>query len=117
MRSRLALLVAAAVVFAPGWQGEGAPDPSTGSDLAARVLAPTVDKGRVRDSLVDVKHQLGLRQTKRRPGIVSITVTPFALAAIAFLLLWVVSCLPGSLIHLFRPRSRFSRAPPRLQPA
>lgn len=42
MRSRFALFLAAAVVFAPGWGGD---EPlsriGTSSDLAARVLAPT----------------------------------------------------------------------------
>lgn len=46
MRSRLVLLLAAAVVFAPGWAG-GAPGARDArpSDLA-RVLAPTFDEAR-----------------------------------------------------------------------
>lgn len=45
MRSRFVLLLAAAVVFAPGW-GDGASQSrlGTSSDLAARVLAPTFEE-------------------------------------------------------------------------
>lgn len=51
MRSRFALLIAAAVVFAPGWYGQGEPRAAQGSDLAARVLAPTVDEGAMRQTV------------------------------------------------------------------
>lgn len=45
MRSRLVLLLAAAVVFAPGWAGGASAAQDGGStDLAARVLAPTFDE-------------------------------------------------------------------------
>lgn len=45
MRSRLVLLLAAAVVFAPGWVGgASAARDGSSSDLAARVLAPTFDE-------------------------------------------------------------------------
>lgn len=45
MRSRLALLLAVAVVFAPGWAGgASAARDGSSSDLAARVLAPTFDE-------------------------------------------------------------------------
>lgn len=45
MRSRLVLLLAAAIVFAPGWVGSAsAARDGSSSDLAARVLAPTFDE-------------------------------------------------------------------------
>ncbi len=45
MRAKLALLAAAAVVFAPGWQASDAvPGRPAGVDLAARILAPTFDE-------------------------------------------------------------------------
>ena len=117
MRSRFALLVAAAVVFAPGWQGEGSPEPPEGSDLAARVLAPTVDKGAVRETAVDIRHQLGVRQAKRGPGVISVAATTVRFAALAFVFLWIVFSSARSPVHLFRARTHFSRGPPRLQPA
>ncbi|MDQ3646289.1 MAG: hypothetical protein M3345_05060 [Actinomycetota bacterium] len=45
MRSRFVLLLAAAIVFAPGWAGgASAARDGSSSDLAARVLAPTFDE-------------------------------------------------------------------------
>ena len=45
MRVKLALLAAAAVVFAPGWQAsEGVIKSSAGAELAGRILAPTFDE-------------------------------------------------------------------------
>lgn len=45
MRSRLVLLLTAAIVFAPGWAGGASAAPNgSSSDLAARVLAPTFDE-------------------------------------------------------------------------
>lgn len=45
MRAKLALLAAAAVVFAPGWQvSDVATWRSGGSELAGRILAPTFDE-------------------------------------------------------------------------
>ena len=116
MRSRLALLIATAVVFAPGWSGQEAPQHPRGSDLAARVLAPTVDEGAIREVGADPKHQV--RQSKRwRASLTSAAIAAFGLGAIALLIFWAVACHRESQPPRLRLRHRFSRAPPRLQPA
>jgi hypothetical protein len=118
MRSRFALLIATAVVFAPGWYGQEAPEHPRGSDLAARVLAPTVDEGAIREIGADPKHQLSTRQSKRwRPSLSSAAIAAFGLGAIALLIFWAVACHRESQPPRLRLRHRLSRAPPRLQPA
>jgi hypothetical protein len=118
MRLRLAPLVAAAIIFAPGWHGQGPRQHPGGSDLAARVLAPTVDEGAIREGAEDVGHQLDGRQAKRwRPAVTFGAVTVSVLGAIAFVAFWVVASYVVPVLCLFRLRFRFSRAPPRLQPA
>ncbi len=117
LRSRLALLVAAAVVFAPGWQGDGSPTPPRGSDLAARVLAPTFDQGAIRDAVADVKHQPSARQAKRRPGDISAAVAGFGLVAAGLVILWVLAFVRRPFFSPPALHAFFSRAPPYLQPA
>jgi hypothetical protein len=118
MGSRLALVVAAAVIFAPGWYGQEAPQHPRSSDLAARVLAPTVDEGAMREAAADLKHQLSSRQGKRsRPSLPSPAIVALGLGAIALVIFWGVACHRQQLPLRFRLRHRFSRAPPLLQPA
>jgi hypothetical protein len=118
MRSRFALLIAAAVVFAPGWYGQGEPRSPRGSDLAARVLAPTVDEGVMRQATADANHQFGGGQTKRwRPSFALGGVLTFGLGAIALVTFWTVASHRATLPRLLQSRFRFSRAPPHLQPA
>jgi hypothetical protein len=117
MRSRLGLLIAIAVVFAPGWYGQEAPQHHRGSDLAARVLAPTVDEGAMREAAADLKHQLSSRQGKRsRPSLPSAAIVALGLGAIALVIFWGVARYRQQLLR-FRLRHGFSRAPPLLQPA
>jgi hypothetical protein len=118
MRSRFALLIATAVVFAPGWYGQEAPQHPRGGDLAARILAPTVDEGAIREVGSDPKHQLSTRQSKRwRPSLTSAAIAAFGLGAIALANFWAVACHRESQPPRLRLRLRLSRAPPRLQPA
>jgi hypothetical protein len=118
MRSRFPLLVAAAVIFAPGWYGDGPPEHPRGSDLAARILAPTVDEGTVRESTGDEEHQLGGRHTKRwSPVVISASLADLKLSAMALVIIWIVAFYPGPLLRLVRLRIRLGRAPPFLQPA
>src|ERR687892_579974 len=56
---RLALVLALAIVFAPGWRPGGAGDGRNGEDLAARVLAPSFDEGVLRDHAADSKESDG----------------------------------------------------------
>jgi hypothetical protein len=111
MRSRFALLIAAAVVFAPGWYGQEAPQHPRGSDLGARVLAPTVGEGAVRESVADVMRQLGDQQARIRPDITFESVASLGFGALATLLLWIADTSPGPPFGLNRRRSRFDRAP------
>ena len=118
MRSRFALLIATAVVFAPGWYGQEVPQHPRGSDLAARVLAPTVDEGAIREAAADLKHQLGSRQGKRwRPSPPSAAIVALGLGAVALVIFWGVPRYRQGLFLRLRLRHRFSRAPPRFQPA
>jgi hypothetical protein len=118
MRSRFSLLIAAAVVFAPGWHGPEAPQRPRGSDLVARVLAPTVEEGAVREAVADVMRQLGDQQARiRRPGITFESVASLGFGALATLLLWIADTFSGPPFGLNRLRSRFDRAPPCLRSA
>ena len=118
MRSRFALLVAAAVIFAPGWQGQGPPQHSQGSDLAARVLAPTVDEGAISRAATGIKHELSDRHAKRwRTGITFEVIPTFGLVALALVVFRIVAFYCGPVLGLDRLRFRFTRAPPRFQPA
>jgi hypothetical protein len=118
MRSRLVLLVAAAVIFAPGWSGQEPPQHPRASDLGARVLAPTVDEGVIRDVAADVNDQLrGRHATRWRPGINAGLIDTSGVGALALVIFWVVASYSGPFLDLYRVRFRFSRAPPRPQPA
>jgi hypothetical protein len=110
------LLIAAAIVFAPGPRADGSSGAPSGSDLVARVLAPTVDKGALLLRARDADHLLGMRELKRRPRLVFLAVDAVQ-AVHTWLLLWVVSTAAASLIESCGRRIRFSRAPPLLQPA
>jgi hypothetical protein len=117
MRSRLALFVVVAVVFAPAWQEGGSPEPPRGSELAARVLAPTVDEGAVRDDVADVKHQVGARQAKRRPSFISTAVDGYGFVATVLVVVWMLASSRRSFLPRPALHAALSRAPPRLQPA
>jgi hypothetical protein len=117
MRSRFALLLAAAVVVAPGWYGQQTPVQRE-SGVAARVLSPTVDGGAVREAAADLKQQLGDRQARRwRPGITFGIVDSLSLGAMALLTFWIVGSYSRALLGVYRLHFRLSRAPPRLQHA
>jgi len=119
MGSRLAVLVSVAVIFAPGSYGQEAPQQHpSGSDLAARVLAPTGDERAIREAPADLKQELGSRQDKRwRPSQTSVAIVAFGMGAIALVILWSIASHREHLPLHFPLRHRFSRAPPRLQPA
>jgi hypothetical protein len=44
VRAKLALLAVTALVFAPGWGTDPAPHDAGATELAGRILAPTVDE-------------------------------------------------------------------------
>jgi hypothetical protein len=113
-----ALLIAAAVVFAPGWNGREAPGHPGGNDLAASVMAPTVEEGAVREGVADVMRQFGDQQARiRRPDITFESVTSLGLGALAMLLLWIAATFSGPPFGLNQLRSRSARAPPCLRSA
>jgi hypothetical protein len=118
MRSRVAIVIAAAVVFAPGWHGQAAPRHAEGSALVARVLAPTVDEGTLQEAAADVKHQLSGRQLKRwRPNLTFMATIASSVGATALVVFWIVATHRGRLNFSYRFSNRLSRAPPTLQPA
>ena len=118
MRPRLALLVIAAVIFAPGWYGQGQMEPPQGADLAARVLAPTFNEGIVRDRAAGVTHQLTGRDTKRVHPIDPLAgLAPFLVATFGPAVMWLISSDLIGLTRRVRRSRRLSRAPPLLQPA
>jgi hypothetical protein len=117
MRSRFAFFLVAAVVFAPGWHGGGAPEHPRGSDLAARVLAPTVDEGAIREAAADIEHQVSGRHSKRwRLGITLEAFVTLGLGPLTPAIFWVIASYSGHLSDLFRRHFHSSRAPPLLQP-
>jgi len=118
MRSRFALLIATAVVFAAGWYGQEAPQHPRGSDLVARVLTPTGDEGAMREAAADPKPQLSSRQGNRwRPNFTFVAIVAFGLGATALSFYWAIACHREPPPPPHRVRYRFSRAPPHLQPA
>jgi hypothetical protein len=113
MRSRLALLVAATIVFAPGWNGRGRTEPPRGGELAVRILAPTFDEGQIREPAWDIKQQVRSGYAKpfrflpMSPGADGFTLSAGALA-----LLWLLLVGGERLIRRIPLRSTCSRAPP-----
>jgi hypothetical protein len=113
MRSRLALLVAAAIVFAPGWNERGRPEPPRGGDLAVRILAPTFDEGQVRGAPWDINQHVRNRYAKPSQPIATFPgAVGLALGATALALLWLISLSGDRLIRCIPLRTGFSRAPP-----
>jgi hypothetical protein len=113
MRSRLALLVAATIVFAPGWNGRGRTEPPRGGELAVRILAPTFDEGQIREGARDMRQQVRSRYAKPAPSLaMSPGAAGFALGATTLALLWLLSVSRERLIHCIPLRRGCSRAPP-----
>jgi hypothetical protein len=113
MRSRLALLVAATIVFAPGWNGRGQPEPPRGGDLAVRILAPTFGEGQIREPAWDIKQQARSRYAKPFRSLpMFLGRVGSALTATALALLWLLSVSRERLIRCIPLRRGCSRAPP-----
>lgn len=113
MRARLVLLLAAAVVFAPGWgDGEALWGSNTASDLAGRVLAPTFDEASVervrKPALVDGSKF----RTFSNKVVVDVANSPDSDPRIRFVLTTVVgvAAIATRRVATFRPQ----RAPPSL---
>ena len=116
MRSRFTLLIAAAIVFAPGWSGRAAPSHEPGRELAARVLAPTVDEGALQTA-PSVKKQLRTGRGEVDPLDVATPIVDSLLLAVALTVLgFLVAGIKRS-ISARHIRFSPSRAPPNLQPA
>jgi len=114
MRSRLVLFLVAAVIWAPGWYGQGQPQHQRGGNLAARVLAPTVNEGEIRKLAVQQKHQLSGRQAKRWGSDITIkAVATLGLGTVTLVGFWVVGFYSGPVLARYSLLFRFSRAPPR----
>jgi len=116
MLPRLALLVAAALIFAPYETGGEPPEPSRGADLAARVLAPTFDEGAIRGAAKAFNHQLTSRDVTRFNGgpslVLSAETIPVGIAVFA---LWLLRVEQIRLVHSFYRATRVSRGPPLLR--
>lgn len=116
VRSRLALFVVAAVILAPGWYGQGRPEPAQGADLAARMLAPTWDEGAVARAAPEVKPQPRSLHVKRFHSAANfVYLFAFILGLLGFAFLWLIASDHVRPIVRFRHSSRLSRAPPPLQ--
>ena len=117
MRSRLALLVTAAVIFAPGWHEQGHPTPPQADHLAARMLAPTWEKGAIRRGGPEVEHEVKDRYIERLYPIdppAALLILALSIGGLA--LLWLVASHRGPTPHRFCHSKGLSRAPPlRLQ--
>ena len=110
MRSRLVLFLVAAVIWAPGWYGQGPPQHQRGANLAARVLAPTVNEGEIRKL---AEHQLSGRQAKRWGSYITIkAVSTLGLATVSLVGFWVVGFYSRPVLARYSLLFRFSRAPP-----
>jgi hypothetical protein len=116
VRSRLALVVAAAVILAPGWYARGRPEPARGADLAARILAPTWDEGTVARAAPEVKPDPRRQYVKRFRSAANLaSLAAFTLGTLGLGFLWLTASNRVRAIGRFRRSSRLSRAPPPLQ--
>lgn len=116
LRSRLALVVVAAVIFAPGWYARGRPEPPRGADLAARILAPTWDEGTVARAAPEVKPDPRGQYVERiRSAANFASLAAFTLGTLGLGFLWLTASNRVRAIVRFRRSSRLSRAPPLLQ--
>jgi len=114
MRSRLALFVAAAVVFAPGWYARSEPPREAG--LAERMLAPTGDEAAFTRGAAKIKPQLSGQYVKRiDPGASVAYVAAFMLGTLGLAFLWLIACDRVRSIFRFTCWTRLRRAPPFLQ--
>jgi len=112
-RSRLVLFLVAAVILAPGWYGQGPPQQQRGN-LAARVLAPTVNEGEIRKPAVQQKHQLSGRQAKRWGSDITIkAAATLGLGKVTLVGFGVVGFYSVPVLARYSLLFRFSRAPPR----
>jgi hypothetical protein len=117
MRSRLVPFLIAAVIWAPGWYGRGQPQDQRGGNLAARVLAPTVNEGEIRKLAVQQKHQLSGRQAKRWGSDITIkAVATLGLGTVTLVGFWVLGFYSGPVLPHHSLLFRFSRAPPATSP-
>jgi hypothetical protein len=113
MRSRLALLIAATIVFAPGWNGPGRTEPPRGGELAVRILAPTFDEGQIREPAWDIKQNVRSRYAKPSRSLpMFLGALGSALTATALALLWLLFVGGERLIRCIPLRTTCSRAPP-----
>jgi hypothetical protein len=116
MLPRLALLVAAALIFAPYQSGGETSKPSKGADLAARVLAPAFDEGAIRSATQDFNQQLTSRRLTRLNTELLLVRPAWPLrVGIALSVLWLLTLEQIRALHRFRFASRLSRGPPLLQ--
>jgi hypothetical protein len=116
MRSRLALLVAAAIIFAPAPYERRQSEPPLGADLALRMLAPTFDEGTLGEAVPEVKRQVRGRHVKRfHPAVTLAGGLALMAGLIGLALLWLIASNSVQVIGLIRLSAGFSRAPPALQ--
>jgi hypothetical protein len=116
MLPRLALLVAAALIFAPYQSGGETSNPSGGADLAARVLAPTFDEGAIRRATQDFDHQLTSQlATSPESGPSLVRLAGDFWLRIALPVLWLLSLEQIQALHRIRNAPKLSRGPPLLQ--
>lgn len=116
MQVRLALLIAAAVIFAPYPSGEEYPEPPRGADLAARVLAPTFDEGAMRSATQEVNHQLTSQHaTRLNPERAVVGPVSALLVGVALSVVWLLRFERIRVLHRYRYSSKLSRGPPLLQ--
>jgi putative transposase len=107
VRSYLALFIAAATIFAPGWPGDS--EPPQEADLWMRMLAPTVNEGAV----PKVKQQPSRRYEERSHLSVPFTgLTTSNLVSVALLILWPIASIRTRVIRRLRHGTALSRAPP-----
>ena len=114
MRTKLVLLAVTALVFAPGWGADPAPHRPEASELAGRILAPTVDEARSTSQLDRTAH--GQQRAKLRTSygkeLVSMpAATPLHPNGDLWVVVLIAICIPALSVKVFE---RSARAPPRL---
>lgn len=115
VRAKLALLAAAAIVFAPAWGGTGTTQSlSSDGSLTGRILAPTVDEGHGASHAVGRATLQQLDRSKQRSSYKALTGVPLRSDRIPPAALWV----PNFALALIAAAAAFVRsASPRAPPA
>jgi hypothetical protein len=115
LRSTAWLFVMAAVIFAPGWYGQGRSGLPREADLGTRMLAPTFDEGTVARTASEIKpHPRGQQVIRFHPAADLAYLGASMPGTLGLAFLWRIAANRVRPNVRFHHSIRLSRAPPLL---